>query len=356
MYMKKEKSEILFFGIFPSEENLRDGMFQRMHAIDQQFLERKRTYLHISMFSNCKKIFNNDVEYLTIIRSNFFLHFFFNLLIIKKIRVYYFHSIYTVKTAIPYLCLINSPKKVILDVHGVVPEELALLKKRFLSFIFSFCEKYILKRTTICIVVTTALQRHLTKKYTNISCKFVLYPILPSHLEPISLIPATETEERLTVIYSGNAQPWQNLDLMCKIISDNIASKVCYIILTGQLETVKEILKNKNLSGNPNLHVETVKPNKLNYYYNKAHYGFILRDDIIVNNVACPTKMIEYMNAGIIPIVLTPNIGDFKALGYEYIKYTDYSANLPVRKSEKNVRIVSNIIENLSTIKLEEII
>lgn len=46
-----------------------------------------------------------------------------------------------------------------------------------------------------------------------------------------------------------------------------------------------------------------------------------MRDDIIVNRVACPTKIIDYLEYGIIPIILSPEIGDFNKMEYSYIHY-----------------------------------
>ncbi|DAB11228.1 TPA: hypothetical protein CPT98_01885 [Candidatus Gastranaerophilales bacterium HUM_19] len=46
-----------------------------------------------------------------------------------------------------------------------------------------------------------------------------------------------------------------------------------------------------------------------------------MRDDIIVNRVACPTKIIDYLEYGIIPIISCPEIGDFNKMGYSYIHY-----------------------------------
>lgn len=76
---------------------------------------------------------------------------------------------------------------------------------------------------------------------------------------------------------------------------------------------------------------------------NKRYYVFVLRDDILVNQVACPTKIVEYLNYGIIPIVLSENIGDFKELGYEYLSINDFNHNVAKRKSLNNTEVVKLI-------------
>jgi hypothetical protein len=71
--------------------------------------------------------------------------------------------------------------------------------------------------------------------------------------------------------------------------------------------------------------VKSVKPDYLNNKaYPEAILGFVLRDDIAVNNVACPTKISEYLRHGIIPIVYSENIGDFVNLGMKYIRLSDF--------------------------------
>jgi hypothetical protein len=48
-------------------------------------------------------------------------------------------------------------------------------------------------------------------------------------------------------------------------------------------------------------------------HYLAHEYGFVLRDESLVNRVACPTKLVEYLYWGVLPVVITPRIGDFDA-------------------------------------------
>ena len=80
--------------------------------------------------------------------------------------------------------------------------------------------------------------------------------------------------------------------------------------------------------------------------YSKAHYGYVLRDDITVNNVACPTKIADYLKYRIIPIVSSPKIGDFSDLGMQYITLEDFN-NGKLYSEKKMMQIVDNNIEVL---------
>lgn len=239
-------------------------------------------------------------------------------------------------------------KKYVLDLHGVVPEELEMQNQVIKSKIYNLMERMIHNRIDICIAVTKKLAHHYTKKYPLSKTKYIIYSILPNNIEntPIDILELSKNK-KLNVIYSGNTQPWQNIDLMLRKIKETNSDKIIYTILTGELKKMNDLLLTYNLQHRENIKVFSVEPSELSSFYKECSYGFILRDDVIINNVACPTKLIEYLNYGIIPIVLSDNIGDFKELGYESIDINDFNGNLPNRKSSINRNIIGRmIVEN----------
>ena len=74
----------------------------------------------------------------------------------------------------------------------------------------------------------------------------------------------------------------------------------------------------------PDTIVHSLLPEKVREVYAKSHFGFVLRDDVTVNNVACPTKLIEYICFGVLPVMKTTQIGDFVPYGMEYISVEDF--------------------------------
>jgi len=130
---------------------------------------------------------------------------------------------------------------------------------------------------------------------------------------------------------------------MCACIKNNLHESYKYYILTGNLSEMESIFSTRGLYPNPKIEILSLSPEELKRYYVKAHYGFILRDDVVVNRVACPTKMIEYLNYGMIPVVLSPFVGDFDEMGYEYVKLSDFNAENKPAKSLKNVKIIKNL-------------
>ena len=88
--------------------------------------------------------------------------------------------------------------------------------------------------------------------------------------------------------------------------------------------------------------------------YPRCSYGFVLRDDIAVNNVACPTKLIEYLQYGIVPILHTERIGDFAALGMQYVPDTVLlDGRLPAE--EQRAAMAQNNLQVLQKLKQDAV-
>src|SRR5690606_13514204 len=180
----------------------------------------------------------------------------------------------------------------------------------------------------------------------------------PAHLQPEQqpvIAAHTEDEAVLRVVYSGNLQSWQNIDLMIQVMKSNLDDRIQYDILTGEPEELKRRLQAEGIAMD-RICVQTVAPSALGDYYRAAHYGFVLRDDMVVNRVACPTKLVEYLYYGIIPIVSCANIGDFETLGYEYLPYEAFSTRVAARKSAINREVARELIERQRSIDFKNLL
>jgi hypothetical protein len=337
------KEEMLFLAPYPAEDNIKDGMIQRVKNIDDLFPDKQKTYLNISFRRNIRKLIiqhsNNVTEY----KVNAFLHLFEIWKFVSASKYIYIHSIYLLARAL--LPVAFSQKKTIcLDVHGVVPEENRILRGRLSYLIYSIIEWIAFKKITHAIYVTEAMFSHFKTKYTTEKIKSTVYNIYPN-LE--NMLPLSEPcTDKTVIIYSGNVQQWQNVEDMVSLILNNIHDNYEYIILTGEPVYFKRLFERAGAIPS-NVKIKSVLPHDLQEYYRQAHYGFILRDDITVNRVANPTKMIEYLMFGIVPIVRLKEIGDFYKLGYEYFSESAFNENLQPKKSAKNVKIAKQVsIEN----------
>jgi glycosyltransferase involved in cell wall biosynthesis len=338
---------ILFLADYPNSSNIKDGMMQRIAAVDLFFAESKRTYLSVSILRNRKYTItkcNNN----TIIKLNLLMHF---LKLYRELRknyqTVYIHSVYNCMPIYVYskLCWWKKKKtNIILDVHGIVQEELFLANKKIQSWIYGMIEVWAFKNSRKVIFVTQKMKSFLLSKHRYFDGKSLVYSIYPKMTENISINKNLLQDidlNKLIVIYSGNLQQWQNIELMLNTIRKNLSRRIQYIILTGDIKGFQQRLDKKGLTGWVKL--LSLTPQELPNIYRIAHYGFILRDEIPVNLVANPTKLIEYLYFGMVPIVLCEKIGDFFEMGYEFVHINDYSPDIKKRKSETNKRIAKQI-------------
>lgn len=97
--------------------------------------------------------------------------------------------------------------------------------------------------------------------------------------------------------------------------------------------------------------IKTVSSDQVAEYYKRAHLGFVLRDDVLVNRVACPTKLIEYLGSGVVPIIVSSKIGDFRELGYQYVTYNRFisgkklSYKKYIKAVETNYAVFNRLVE-----------
>ena len=230
----------------------------------------------------------------------------------------YYESVWQVR--IPFL---KFPfLKNYVDVHGSVPEEEFLGKRYQAAQTYSEIEEATVVRADHMFCVSESMIRHFQKKYGDkIKAKMSVLPIMDEHTFETENFIEKSYKKKPIIIYAGGIFEWQNIELMQDVINSQI-TKAEYQIYTPTPNLFWETWKSsKNRS---KITVKSVNPDFLfNNVYPKANYGFALRDDIVVNNVACPTKITEYLRYGIIPILKSPNVGDFVSLGMEYLSLDD---------------------------------
>lgn len=108
---------ILFIAAYPTVDKQKEGMFQRIKAIDAEFEAYNRTYLSISPVSHRSKT-EEIIGNVRIIYVNWFIHFVFISKMIKSADYIYVHSLYNFKFLIGASL---KGKNITLDLHGSVP-------------------------------------------------------------------------------------------------------------------------------------------------------------------------------------------------------------------------------------------
>ncbi len=359
-------NKILIFARYPIGEKITEGMAQRIYSIDKEFSEWHRTYIEIGIRIFLKKqhetLENGNID---IFRINLILHFLFLYKIIKGHTHIYIHSVFN------YFKLYSfnlSHHNVTLDIHGTVPEETAFEGNQKFAWILGIAEKKLFREVSNLICVSEEMKDYYIEKYPFCANKaFIIKPIYSKnafsevHQEKLSAL-KNELGIRdcdIVFIYSGNTQRWQNVGLTIQTMIKNTTTNHFHILLTGDVKGVEKIMSDLTPNKSFRYIIRSVKPSELSSYYSISHYGYILRDEHILNRVAAPTKLIEYLYYGIIPIVKYERIGDSYRLGYEYISYQNDLSKLLPKKSPKNKEIAitlstRNSDKNICTICLEK--
>ena len=142
-------------------------------------------------------------------------------------------------------------------------------------------------------------------------------------------------------IYAGGIHKWQCLDKVIQVLGmyPNKTSKVFLSDL------------NYNYKFPDYTDVSSIPPSEVSKYLLGSKFGFVIRENHILNKVSCPTKLIEYMLYGVVPVVDFEGLGDFLGLGYMYVKYTDL-VNGVILNDEKICEIVKANIEVIRKINI----
>lgn len=247
------------------------------------------------------------------------------LLAVLRCRKIYFHSVLRMYDN-RFGKLLHLPfiRKAV-DIHGVVPEEFRMHNDFFSAVLYEKEERLAVQKAGIVIVVTEAMKNYLQQKFRGaLKAQSVSFPIFPRFTPTLATRPLINGAP--VVVYAGGLHKWQQVPKMIDAIV-RTADHCNHRFYCPEPEAVIAMLPPELVN---TVTVEAKTHAELMTLYPQCHYGFILREDIIVNRAACPTKLVEYLAMGIVPIVDCEDIGDFKTLGMRYITLEDFlDGNMP---------------------------
>lgn len=170
-------------------------------------------------------------------------------------------------------------------------------------------------------VVSNALKRYFINHYQSSEEKFVLYPCLSSRIKFYYDETVRErTREQLdyckqdvVFIYSGGIynsyhKPDTFIRLFKRLKLLEVNAKLL-ILVKQSTPAFEEMVNNDELLKGCVIVKEAVPNNEVINYLNAADYGFLLRENITLNNVAFPSKFAEYMLCGL-PTIITASLFD----------------------------------------------
>lgn len=200
------------------------------------------------------------------------------------------------------LCL-KGFKNIVYWVQGSSPDESFMRNHSYLRKFFISCiEFFALEKAKFVFMVSQGMLKHYKRKYhKDYSYKTYIMPCYNSELQ-MNLFNTPAKYENNTFCYVGGLSVWQcfpeTVELYKKL-EDKIPNAK-FKVLTGDGEKAKSIIDSYGIK---NYEIKYVKPNQLVNELASCKYGFIVRAKSPVNYVATPTKLSNYMAAGLIPIV-----------------------------------------------------
>ena len=228
----------------------------------------------------------------------------------------YVHTVHLARFVVPFL----DRSRVFVDVHGIAPEEEALLGNPANAAYFEEVERRVWLEAEGIVTVTASMRGHLERKHGRRSKREVVLPIFEGSRVPHPPGKSDQGEPP-AVIYAGGIQRWQCVDDMISLIGA-VGNRARWIVLSHEAHEFGRRLEEHGLAGL--VEVRSVTKQALEPYYQRADYGLVLRDPIAVNRVSCPTKLVEYLKHGIVPIVKSVELGDFPALGYRAVTLDEF--------------------------------
>lgn len=315
--------EIAFVAPCPRPDLPHEGWMSRIRAIDRQFVGRKRIYLN---FSEQHAEVPSRIRWYSAERGEILLKPSAaqseDLVgkIVQSVRGVYVHTLHLAEYMVSHL----SSGKIIVDMHGVAPEEEELMGRLHLRDKYEEIERKVLKGAAYCVCVSNAMITHYRNKYPYLRPSWILIPIVEAYPEGFHFErPMRPDEESPKVIYSGGTQAWQNIDGMLKLM-ERCRQWARFRFLSHDFELIRRKAEAMGLGS----FADFAYCSKLDLpaAYRAADFGLVLRDDTPINRVSCPTKLIEYLQFGLVPIVRTAMLGDFEELGFVYVKEEEFAS------------------------------
>lgn len=236
-------------------------------------------------------------------------------------------------------------RKIVIWIQGIIPEESLMRNNSRIRYtILNIMEYYAIKISENIIVVSLEMKKYYEKKYKlKIENKVYLMPCFNTKMQNYK---ENNRYKENNFVYAGNMQKWQCFDEIARIYK-NIETKENVgklYIFTFDKEKAKEIIFKYKIK---NYLIDTLDKDKLNLALQNIKYGFIIRNNIAVNNVSTPTKISTYLANGVIPIY-SECIKDFNQIAKKY------DIGIAIKNTSNGEEIARNLTRKIDDKKLRE--
>lgn len=204
------------------------------------------------------------------------------------------------------LKMILEGRKYIYWVQGLLPEENYAQKKSVLrKRIYECIEKIMIRETgkkgRYFVMVSKYMQRHFETKYNLTISNCYVMPCNNDVIHEESFESANKYERDI-FCYAGGLSVWQCFDRTLDIYKriEQLKPDTKLLLLVPDKVRVERMVSERGIK---NYEIDYVAVDQLPHRLKEVKYGFILREDLELNRVATPTKLMTYIGNGVIPIM-----------------------------------------------------
>ncbi len=222
---------------------------------------------------------------------------------------------------IGYLVSRKTSIKYIVDYHGVVPEEHKFFngEKEDWQYVFlKQIEKDTMLSANHIICVSNKFKEYLINNFGIQPCGIDVVPCCVSEVKSYSYERNNKLKMQLglcgrkVIIYAGSITKYQCLQemalLFSKLINKDSSFYFLFLSSYSDYNVFDKLMKDYNVPENFYM-LKSVPQEEVHNFLCMADYALIIREDHLLNQVASPTKIAEYLMAGL-PIIGTNGIGD----------------------------------------------
>ena len=158
--------------------------------------------------------------------------------------------------------------------------------------------KCALKRADLTLLVSDAMREYYQKDYGVTLGKTV---VMPCFNEEVGNTLPLNQRSGSVFLYAGGLAPWQCFEAtvdLYRAVEEQVED-ASFLVLVKDRERAERVLK---AAGVVRYEIDYVSQEQLQSRIQGVSYGFCLREDSPVNNVATPTKLSTYVANDIVPI------------------------------------------------------
>ena len=192
-------------------------------------------------------------------------------------------------------------KNIVLWQQGAGADESYMRNKSKLRYyVLNFIDCFMMKKSKFILYVSDFMRTHY-EKLSHCSFERNSY-IMPCFNENFDerIFEKKEYDKRVFA-YVGSLAVWQCFESTLEIYLqiEKRFPDAFLKVLTFQIDEAKKLLEEKGIK---NYEIKCVTSEEVKKELLEVTYGFVIREDNIVNRVATPTKLSSYLSAGVIPI------------------------------------------------------